>query len=130
MKLLDTNICIAFLNGADEAVSVRLKAEPPEAFRLCSVVKAELFYGARKSGRVEPNLRRLESFFSLYDSLPFDDEAARWYGTVRAQLAREGRPIGGNDLQIASIALSADCLLVTRNQDEFARVAGLRVEVW
>src|SRR6185295_15075505 len=108
MFLLDTNICIAFLNGEDEGVRDLLLGLPREQVALCSVVKAELLYGARNSGKVEHNLARLERFFEPLRSLPFDDEAAARYGSLRAQLRREGRPIGANDMLVAAIALAAD----------------------
>ncbi|HEY6477913.1 MAG TPA: type II toxin-antitoxin system VapC family toxin [Polyangia bacterium] len=130
MKLLDTNVCIAFLNGTDAEVRTRLAAENPEEIILCSTVKAELLYGARNSTHVGRNLSNLAVFFAPFESLPFDDEAAEIYGLVRAQLRRAGRPIGGNDLIIAATALAADATLVTRDQEEFRRVPGLRVEAW
>lgn len=130
MKVLDTNVCIAFLNGTDKQIRSRLRAEDPESVALCSVVKAELYYGARYSQHVERNIGRLASFFAAFESLSFDDDAAEIYGLIRAQLRREGRPIGGNDLLIAAIVLAADATIVTRNQDEFRRVPGLRVEAW
>lgn len=98
--------------------------------RLCSVVKAELLFGARQSGQVAQNLRRLEAFFAAFQSLPFDDRAADLYGTMRAQLTREGKLVGSNDMMVASIALAVDATLVTRNTKEFGRIAGLRVEAW
>ena len=58
--LLDTNICIAYLNGKDSGVRDRLLAHSPEELLLCSVVKAELLYGARNSTHVDENLVRLE----------------------------------------------------------------------
>ena len=61
--LLDTNVCVAFLNGSDDTVRERLIAHSPAEVVLCSVVKAELLYGARKSTRVDENLARLTSFF-------------------------------------------------------------------
>ncbi len=128
--LLDSNVCIAYLNGTDENVRERLLAETPGDVYLCSVVKGELLYGARNSTRVEDNLKRLREFFSPFDSLPFDDDAAEHYGVVRAQLRRGGNPIGANDMLIAAIALTADTAVVTRNREEFRRVAGLRVETW
>jgi tRNA(fMet)-specific endonuclease VapC len=128
--LLDTNVCIAFLNGTDARVRDRLLAHDPADLVLCSVVKAELLFGARSSARVDDNLRRLSDFFEPFDSLPFDDDAAARYGLIRAQLRRSGTPIGGNDLLIAAIAMSADATLVTRDQDEFRRVAGLRLASW
>jgi tRNA(fMet)-specific endonuclease VapC len=128
--LLDTNVCIAFLNGRDKGVRDKLLAMDPESVRLCSVVRAELLYGARNSDHVDANLRRLHEFLVAFISLPFDDASADHYGAVRAQLKRDGRPIGPNDLLIAAIALANDQTLVTRNQQEFHRIAGLRVVSW
>jgi tRNA(fMet)-specific endonuclease VapC len=130
MRLLDTNVCIAFLDGADSQVRDRLLALASDEVALCSVVKAELLYGARHSARVDENLTRLSAFFAPFRSLPFDDDAAERYGEIRAQLRRAGLPIGANDMLIAAIAVAADATVVTRNQDEFRRVAGLRVETW
>ncbi len=129
-RLLDTSICVAFLNRADSAVVSRLHATGPEQVRLCSVVKAELLYGAHKSSRVAENLARLADFFASLESLPFDDHAAEHYGLARAVLAARGTPIGGNDLMIASIALATGAVVVTRNAAEFRRVPALPVEVW
>ena len=130
MWLLDTSVCVALLNRTDEQAVARLLEHPRGSVRLCSVVKAELYFGAQNSSRLPENLQRIEIFCRAFDSLPFDDESARHYGIVRAQLRREGRPIGGNDLMIASIAISNSHVLVTRNVGEFSRVAGLEVERW
>jgi tRNA(fMet)-specific endonuclease VapC len=129
-RLLDTNICIAFLNGSDPAVRDRLLAEQADDLALCSIVKAELLYGARNSIHVESNLRKLERFFEPFRSFEFGDAAADWYGQIRAHLRRSGQLIGANDLMIAAIALAEDATLVTRNHDEFRRVVGLRLETW
>lgn len=128
--LLDTSVCIPLINRTDEGAAERLLRLPPGAVRLCSVVKAELQFGAHNSHRVAENLQRVEIFCRAFESLPFDDAAAERYGVVRAQLRREGRPIGANDLMIASIALSGGFTLATRNTEEFARVPGLDVERW
>jgi tRNA(fMet)-specific endonuclease VapC len=128
--LLDTNVCIAFLGGQDRRVRDRLLALTPDDVVLCSVVKAELLYGARNSGRVEENLSRLARFFAPLRSLPFDDEAAARYGLLRAQLRRDGRSVGAHDMMIAAIALASDTTLVTRNEREFVAIAGLRVTTW
>ena len=52
------------------------------------------------------------------------------YGQLRAALERQGQLIGPNDMLIAAHALALDCVMVTANQAEFARVPGLRVENW
>lgn len=130
MVLLDTNACIRILNRSSEPLIARLEATPPDQVRLCSVVKAELLHGARRSSRVEENLQLLSRFFAPIASLPFDDRSAAEYGVIRADLERAGTPIGPNDLLIASTARAHDLTLVTHNLREFSRVAGLRIEDW
>jgi tRNA(fMet)-specific endonuclease VapC len=98
--------------------------------RLCSIVLAELIFGARNSSRVEQNLRTIERFRAPFISLPFDDAAAEHYGAIRADLTRGGALIGPNDLMIAAIARANDLTLVTHNLSEFGRVTGLRIEDW
>jgi tRNA(fMet)-specific endonuclease VapC len=67
---------------------------------------------------------------TAFVSFPFDDHAADEYGRLRAQLARQGTPIGPNDLMIASIALAHRTTLVTHNTHEFSRVPGLPIVDW
>lgn len=130
MYLLDTSICIAILNAKSLAIESRMRHEGPENIALCSVVKAELLYGARNSKRVDENLNNLGRLFAPFVSFTFDDRCAEEYGSIRAQLTREGNPIGPNDLLIASIARAHDLVLATNNMREFSRVPGLRVENW
>ena len=128
--LLDANACIRILNNSDEGVTGRFKQCQPVDLVLCSVVRAELLYGARRSTRVEFNLKRVQSFAAPLQSLAFNDRCAHDYGLIRADLAAQGKPIGANDLLIAAIARAHDLTLVTHNRDEFDRIAGLRVEDW
>lgn len=102
----------------------------PGDLSICSIVQGELLYGARASQRVEENLQILERFLEPFFCHDVDPEAARQYGILRAQLRREGRPIGQNDMWIAAIALARDLTLVTGNLREFRRVGGLRLESW
>jgi tRNA(fMet)-specific endonuclease VapC len=128
--LLDTNVCIQILNGSSPPVAARLQATDPSEVRLCAVVKAELLYGARKSARVEPNLRLLRQFFAPLVSLPFDDRCAEEAGVIRLDLERTGQPIGPNDLLIAATARAHDLVLVTHNSREFGRIPGIRIDDW
>ncbi len=128
--LLDTNACIRILNGTSPALVERMRREDPSSIKLSSVVRAELLFGARKSSRVEQNLTLLSKFLAPFESLPFDDRAAEHYGLIRAELEREGRLIGPNDLLIAATARAHDAILVTRNTKEFSRVVALRIESW
>ena len=76
--------------------------------RLCTVVCAELYFGAQKSKQVSSNLAQLERFLESFAILPFDRQAAFAYGRIRAQLTARGTPIGANDLLIAATALAHD----------------------
>ena len=128
--LLDTNACIIYLNRPISGVRLRLELLSPQDIAVCSVVKAELFYGAMRSNNPERTLASQEVFLNNFVSLPFDDAAARVYGRIRAELAVLGTPIGPNDLQIAAIALVNNLILVTHNTGEFSRVNGLQFEDW
>jgi tRNA(fMet)-specific endonuclease VapC len=130
-ELLDTNSCINHLrHGPASHVSTRLAAAPAGSVVLCSVVVAELLYGAYRSAHVARTLNQVQAFCSRFVSLPFDDRAAEEYGRLRAHLANAGTPIGPNDLLIASIALANGLVLVTHNTAEFSRVPGLALVDW
>ncbi|MCI5150753.1 MAG: type II toxin-antitoxin system VapC family toxin [Candidatus Electrothrix sp. MAN1_4] len=128
--LLDTNVCIRYLNGSSENVRKNMVLKKPQDIFLCSVVKAELFYGSMKSRFPEKNLAQQKNFVDRFISLPFDDKAAEVYGRIRAQLEKAGTPIGPNDLLIAAIALSGELTLVTGNTREFSRIERLSCEDW
>jgi tRNA(fMet)-specific endonuclease VapC len=128
--LLDTNTCIGVLTNRVTALTERWKRARPSQVRLCSVVKAELLFGAEKSSKRDVAQQKLQLFFSRFRSMPFDDAAAQTYGVIRAALEHEGVPIGPNDTLIASIALANGLTLVTHNTAEFKRVPGLLLEDW
>jgi tRNA(fMet)-specific endonuclease VapC len=128
--LLDTNVCIVYLKGRNLNLKLRLDAVPIEEIVVCSIVKAELCYGAMKSANPERNFALQQTFLNQFVSLPFDDLAATTFGTVRAQLEVRGMPIGAYDLQIAAIALANNLTLVTHNTREFERVDGLQIKDW
>lgn len=130
MRLLDTNVCIAFIKGEDATVKTRFRGFASGALVICSVVRAELLTGARASHRAAQNLTHLNEFLSRFVSLPFDDRAAEHFAQLQVVLRREGTPIGHYDAMIAAIALAHDLIVVTRNVREFSRVPGLAVEVW
>lgn len=128
--LLDTNAWIKILNPQTTPIKDKFLRINPSEVALCSVVKSELYFGAYKSTRKNTNLNLLNTLFSQFNSLNFDDQAAEICGNLRAQLAEQGTPIGPYDLQIASIALSNQLIVVTHNTKEFSRITGLRLEDW
>lgn len=122
--LLDTNIIIA-LFAHDEAVQRRL-ASANEVY-VPSIAIGELYYGARKSGRVSANLARIDEFAAKMVVLACDATTAQYYGQVKALLRAKGRPLPENDIWIAATAQQHDLTLLSRD-DHFVEVEGLRCE--
>jgi len=128
--LLDTNVCILYLNNSHAGITDKLKSIKPSDVGLCQIVKAELVFGAYKSQRQTENLKLLEKFFAQFTSLRFNDSAVETYGEIRSELAKAGQPIGPNDLIIAAIAIAHDVTLITNNTREFGRIPQLKLEDW
>ncbi len=128
--LLDTNVCIKYLNGQNDTVRNHIKSLQPNQIVLCSIVKAELIYGAMKSKKSKKNLMKIQNFTSYFESFSFDDKSAELYGQIRAVLEKAGTPIGPNDLLIASIAKANNLTLITHNLKEFSRIKNLNLEDW
>lgn len=97
---------------------------------ISSITAAELHFGVHRSQRLEENQRVLRQFLLPLTVVHFDENAASAYGIVRAQLEKQGTPIGSLDTLIAAHALSLDLTLVTNNVSELERVPDLEVENW
>jgi len=130
--LLDTNACIAALNGRppvvrDRIVSVR---NAGGEIIVSSVALFELWHGVGRSMQVERNAQRLAIFRDSVRILPFDEEDARVAGGIEAELRARGTPIGAYDVLMAGQAVRRGLTLVTANVREFSRVQGLQWEDW
>ena len=131
--LLDTNACIALINGTEISVRRRFKraVARESVILLSSIVAFELWYGVAKSQRKDSNTQRLETFLGgPLEWALFDEDDARAAGTVRAELETVGRPVGAYDVLLAGQARRRGATLVTSNTTEFARVQGLKWEDW
>ena len=131
--LLDTNVCVALINGKSQRVEANVLREIKGGSELIvsSVTVFELWYGVEKSQRKTENAQRLVSFLAQYVSvISFDDEDARFGGRIRVELESTGRTISHYDLLIAGQALRHKMTLVTANVREFNRVNSLAWEDW
>lgn len=128
--LLDTNICIYWLNTRPAGIIERLRRIPAGDAAMSVVTWGELLYGAAKSRHKALVRRNLEALAAAIPPLPLPADTAQRYGEVRAALERKGTPIGGNDLWIAAHALAVGFTLVTNNEREFERVPMLKIENW
>jgi tRNA(fMet)-specific endonuclease VapC len=128
--LLDTNACIALINGKPPSVRTKFQkvTEGEAQVFVSSIALFELWYGVAKSSHREFNKKRLEAFLAgPIHPLSFDDGDAEIAGPIRADLEAVGKPIGAYDLLIAGQAIRNKLTLITANISEFARIKAL---VW
>jgi tRNA(fMet)-specific endonuclease VapC len=128
--LLDTNIIIFVLKEPAGSLAAKLAQTPTSDVVICSVVEAELYYGATRYGVPARRKAALDGFLAPFRSLAFDSACVPHYADIRNHLEQKGQIIGGNDLMIAAIALRNGLILLTHNSNEFERVPGLSVEDW
>ena len=130
MFMLDTNICIYVLQNRSKRLRHKFKVE--KDLCISSVTYAELCFGIENSAPSLRNKRweQLDLFTRLLNIEALDWSVGRHYGQLRVCLKGQGKPIGNNDLFIASHARSMGAVLVTNNVREFERVPDLVVENW
>lgn len=94
------------------------------------VTVSELRHGVYRARDAATRARRSAFVHHVLDQiavLPIDEAVAEAHAESWATLEMAGAMIGMNDLWIAATALANGCALVTANEGEFARVAGLAV---
>jgi tRNA(fMet)-specific endonuclease VapC len=128
--MLDSDICIDSMCRRSPEVRRRLEVLAPGEAAISSIVAAELWTGVMKSRDPAVAAEAVRQFLALVTVLDWPAEAAQVYGEIRASLEAAGRSIGAMDLLIAAHAIHERATLVTRNQSEFRRVAGLQLERW
>lgn len=118
------------MNNCPPEVIQRFKNVEIGLIGISSISISELHYGVYKSTRIKQNLKRLEEFLNPFEIYPYDENASRYYGKIRAQLEKQGAVIGPLDMLIAAHALSKDLILITNNEKEFKRIKSVKVENW
>jgi tRNA(fMet)-specific endonuclease VapC len=128
--LLDTNICIYIQRKRPGNVLARFQKLQAGDAGISVITWGELLYGAEKSKHRKKALELLVEFKTFVPVLPLPEAAGNTYGIIRATLESQGQPIGNNDLWIAAQAKAAGMPIVTSNEREFRRIAGLKVQNW
>lgn len=128
--MLDTDTCIALIKRQPPTLIKRLQARAVGDVGISSITLAELQFGVSKSARRHQNEAALGQFLLPFEIAAFDELAAGSYGDVRAEIERNGTPIGPLDTLIAGHALSLNVVLITHNLREFKRITGLRIDDW
>ena len=122
--MLDTNIVIYVIKRRPLEILSRFNQNAG------SITVAELYYGAEKSEYPERNIAVIEDFLSRLTILDYQPKHAAHFGNIKAELSKQGKLIGENDIHIAAHARSEGLILVSNNLREFERVIALRTENW
>ena len=128
--LLDTNILIYFSKDRPDSIVKRLDLLDAGEAVMSVVSYGELCYGASRSVKPAAAQKIIALLTGIFPVIPVTKEAAEEYGKLRGQLAAKGTPIDPNDMWLAAQAKADSLILVTNNEREFRRVAGLQVENW
>ncbi|AFY57015.1 putative nucleic acid-binding protein, contains PIN domain [Rivularia sp. PCC 7116] len=133
--ILDTDSVSLFQNNHPN-ITKRISTISPEKIAVTIITFEEQVRGrfnvVRKADSADKlvtaysRLQATYNFFGSINLIGFTQEAANCY----SQFLRQKIRIGTQDLRIASIVISNDAILVTRNQRDFSRVPDLQFEDW
>ncbi|GEA19149.1 ribonuclease VapC2 [Moorella sp. E306M] len=124
--LLDTNIVIALFAGEPSIIE---KLDMENKVFIPAIVLGELYFGALKSRKVENNILLIDSLAAESMILACDKNTAKYYGRIKNNLKKKGKPIPENDIWIAAVALQHNLILVSRDT-HFKEIDDLTMETW
>jgi tRNA(fMet)-specific endonuclease VapC len=124
--LVDTNCAIQLFTGL-KTVEERLSCDPD--LYLSAIVLGELFFGAYRSQHVQHNLDQIGELTKTMNVLSCDEKTAEFYGEIKNQLLKKGRPIPENDLWLSALARQHNLTIVTRDR-HFQEVEHLGIATW
>lgn len=125
--LLDTDV-VSYLFKQDTRAARYTEILAGRQRLISFMTVAELYQWTALHQWGTPRIKRLETHLeAVYAVLPFDVNVCRYWGDVRAECQRAGRPISAQDAWIAATALAFGVPLLTNNSDDFMAVSGLQM---
>jgi tRNA(fMet)-specific endonuclease VapC len=135
--LLDTNIISELMKATPNKTVAEKVVEYESLCAIPSTTWNELLFGVQ---RMAEGRKKSLIFEDLIDGIQanfpiinYDNHAAWIHADIRARLADDGTTIDFQNTQIASIAVSNNMILVTRNTKHFEpiqKVSPLMLENW
>ncbi len=135
--LLDTNIISELMKATPNKAVAEKTVEYENLCAIPSTTWNELLFGVQ---RLAEGKKKTLIFENLIDDIQanfpivnYDNHAAWIHADIRASLANSGTSIDFQDTQTASIAVSNNMILVTRNTKHFEpiqKVSPLMLENW
>jgi tRNA(fMet)-specific endonuclease VapC len=127
--LLDTNICIYFLNQ-DKTITEKMSKIPVDDLMISIVTIAELQFGAFNSNKIKENLERIRYIRSIIKVINLNMAITEEYAKIKSNLRKSGNTIDDFDILIGATAIVNNLTLVTNNQQHFNRIDNINIENW
>ena len=97
-------------------------------------VIAEIQYGIKRLKDFSKKVLLLKAerdhLLSIIRVLPWQPEASKKYGEIKANLEQRGELIDDFDIAIAAIAMSHKCGVLSANLKHFERIKDLEIKSW
>ena len=126
--LLDTNICIYYIQGKFSLKEKFRRINKENRF-ISEITLAELKFGVKNSQSQKKNQETLDNFLTGIQILPIIN-SLDIYAEEKARLRKQGRPIDDFDLLIGASAIANSMILVTNNESHFQRITNITIENW
>jgi len=136
LVFIDSDLAICFLRKKNTIANNKAKKifqkfiDEKQNIKMTIFNYAELFRGAYLSKNVAHNLQIIEEFVKNFQIMIFTEKEAVSYAKIYADLKLKRENIGDFDELIASIVISNDDVLYTRNLNHFERIKLLKIINW
>lgn len=130
--VIDSCVLIECEHGRFD-LDAHLAARMDEQAYISVISVSELLHGVHRAVSHTRRVQRSAHVESVLRQLPIieiDLAVARTHASIAADLAGVGTPVPAHDLWIAASCVAHGHTLVTTNARDFARIPGLRYEVW
>ena len=128
MTVFDTNFLVSLLR--DRAGILKKEADLIENPKTTIINAYELYYGAKRSENPEDSLLKVDSLLKSVDILEFDKSAALMAADIHAKLVNSGKSLDIQDVLIAGIVMVHNEEILTRDNEHFSLINGLRWKRW
>ena len=124
---LDTDIIIEILRGNKETIDKINELEKDSILATTFINLFELYTGVFLSSKKEENFNKIKDILFKLNLLNLSHLSTSLGGQINAYLREKGKKIESRDLLIASIVMTNDFLLFTKNKKHFESISRLKL---
>jgi tRNA(fMet)-specific endonuclease VapC len=128
--IIDTDTLSYFFRNNPEVVEKLDKYLKEYGFVSISVVTYYEVLNGLYFKDAKSQLKKFEEFVALSEVLPLTENIAKRCAQIYAELRKQGKTMGHNDMLIAGTAIENNMMLVTNNTKHFKDIPGLEIDNW